>query len=194
MEELKAERRKWEEQWWNQYRKKVVMEKLRETRKRLYENVSGKITKYLVPEVSKTQNQKFESMGEDKEEIMHKGHLDLNQHYHKHPKRDKKKCWYCHSPKHLKKKCPFIRCFYCSELGHIKALCQKKKLDFIFNCLQEKFRKEREKKEELNLKEKQRELEEKIFKFRAEHLEQFIRNDKGREVYGIKWKQIDFGD
>ena len=111
------------------------MEKLRETRKRLYENVSGKITKYLVPEVSKTQNQKFESMEEDKEEIMHKGHLDLNQHYHKHPKRDKKKCWYCHSPKHLKKKCPFIRCFYCSELRLIKDLCQKKKLDLIYSIV-----------------------------------------------------------
>ena len=59
MEDLKAKIRKWDEQRSNQYLKKMVMEKLSETRKRLYEKVSGKITKYLVPKVSKTQNQKI---------------------------------------------------------------------------------------------------------------------------------------
>ena len=59
--------------------------------------------------------------------------------------------------------------------------------------MQEKLRKEKEKKEELNLKEKQRELEEKIFKFRDEHLEQFIRNNKRKRSLWNKMEADRFG-
>ena len=65
-----------------------------------------------------------------------KGYLPVNLHFKKkHSWKSRKKCWYCHSPYHLKKDCNQMQCFYCRRLGHLKANCFKRKLDYIFKWL-----------------------------------------------------------
>ena len=88
---------------------------------------------------------------EKKEETKVLGRLDLNQHYKKRVKLDKKKCWICKSKNHLKKRCPKLRCFWCHKLGHLKANRPHRKTNFIFNRLLETYgirerKKNREKK------------------------------------------------
>ena len=41
-----------------------------------------------------------------------KWYMNLTKHSKRKKKRGKK-CWWCKSPLHLKKHCPFLRCFYC---------------------------------------------------------------------------------
>ena len=102
---------------------------------------------------------------EKKEETKVLGRLDLNQHYKKRVKLDKKKCWICKSKNHLKKKCPKLRCFWCHKLGHLKANCFHRKMNFIFNRLLETYgireRKKIERKQEQKIKKDQKELEKK---------------------------------
>ena len=89
----------------------------------------------------------FNQQEEDKiEELELKGKLDLNQHYKKHTKKAKKKCWYCKSAHHLKRSCPWIRCFYYKKYGHLKKDCFSRKVTFIFNREMERFQNKKDKK------------------------------------------------
>ena len=74
---------------------------------------------------------------EKKEETKVLGHLDLNQHYKKRVKSDKKKCWICKSKNHLKKRCPKLRCFWCHSLGHTKANFHLRMIEYIFHRVKE---------------------------------------------------------
>ena len=70
----------------------------------------------------------------------------------KRNKKGGKKCWYCHSPWHLKQNYPKIRSFYCRQLGHVKAQCNKKKVGYIYNKLMENYKKQ-DKKNQKKIKE-----------------------------------------
>ena len=69
--------------------------------------------------------------------------MNLTKHS-KWKKKRGKKCWWCKSPLHLKKHCPFLRCFYSDKMGHIKAICFRMKIDLIFKLLMEMTRKQQE--------------------------------------------------
>ena len=72
-----------------------------------------------------------------------KWYMNLTKHSKRKKKRGKK-CWWCKSPLHLKKHCPFLRCFYCGKKGHIKTTCFRMKIDFIFKWLMEMTRNQQE--------------------------------------------------
>ena len=99
---------------------------------------------------------------EKKEETKVLGRLELNQHYKKRVKLDKKKCWIYKSKNHLKKKGQKLRCFWFHKLGHLKANCFYRKVNFIFNRLLETYgireRKKTERKQEQKIKKDQKEL------------------------------------
>ena len=107
----------------------------------------------------------------NQEEIKVGGTLNLNQHYKRRPKRDKKKYWNYRAPDHLKKHCAFLRCFYCSKLGHFKQNCQKRKIDFVFNRMKELYQEQLKKKRNKSIKQKQKELEEKIIRYRSLYMD-----------------------
>ena len=128
-----------------------------------------------------------------------KGKLNLNLHYKKkRAPKDKKKCWKCYSPYHLKKSCPYIRCFFCKKLGHMKCNCMSRKISFVFNRLKERFRvkemKKKEKKETEKKKVEQKELEKKIMILRASYLDFVQEKGTEGEIFKAKWKGIDLGD
>ena len=135
---------------------------------------------------------------EKKEETKVLGHLDLNQHYKKRVKLDKKKCWICKSKNHLKKRCPKLRCFWCHKLGHLKANCFHRKMNFIFNRLLETYgireRKKIERKKEQKMKKEQKELEKKIIELRASKLEFYLRQTEKGEIFSAKWNNKEIGD
>ena len=65
-----------------------------------------------------------------KKDLELKGKLNLNQHYKKHPEKDRRKCWNCKSTHHLKKTCPGIGCFFLQKVWTSKKrlLQEKSKL------------------------------------------------------------------
>lgn len=152
---------------------------------------------YLDPEASK--GIQMDSFEQEKEELNHEeikegGTPNLNQHYKRCPKKDKKKCWNCRAPGHLKKHCPFLRCFNCSKLGHLKENCQKRKIDFVFNRMKELYKEQLKKKQKKSIKQKQKELEEKIIRYRALYMDTFLKEtDKGQK-YFLKWKNVELGE
>jgi len=112
---------------------------------------------------------------EEKEDLRVKGCIDLSKYHKKKRKKSKKRCWICLSPHHLKRTCPKIRCFHFGKLGHLKTNCFRKKLDYLFQKVKEKYEIEKQsnklKKELQKQKKEEREKELEIIKLRANHLE-----------------------
>ena len=48
---------------------------------------------------------------EEKEDLGVKGYPNASKYHKKRKKKDKKRCWICKSPYHLKRLCPYIRMF-----------------------------------------------------------------------------------
>ena len=146
-------------------RKKTIQEYLMKYRIHHINQVQKKIPDFFAQEEQADINMNYQHEEDLKEELEMKGKLNLNQHYKKHPKKDKKKCWFCKSNLHLKRACPWIRCFYCKKYGHLKKDCFRRKVNFIFNREMERFKNREEKKKnrkKLNKEKKeQKELEKK---------------------------------
>ena len=123
-ENMKQEKQKWKES----LRKEIINKKIFQSRQVL-SPTAVQIVHQEQPEHEEQEAQKKEETGKKKE------YLPVNQHAKKHAWKSKKKCWYCHSPYHLKKDCKNMQCFYCLRLGHIKANCYKRKIDLIFEWL-----------------------------------------------------------
>jgi len=61
---------------------------------------------FVLEEPNNIKSNNINPVEEKKEEQDVRGFLDLFQHYKKSSKRNKKKCWVCKSPYHLKNSCP----------------------------------------------------------------------------------------
>ena len=121
----------------------------------------------------------------------------VDQHQKKFKKKDGKKCWYCHSPWHLKKYCPKIRCFYCRKRGHVKAVCNKKKVDYIFNKLMESYEiknKKMKRKEKRNKQKREKNKQWKIVHHRAQHMTIGLKKTGKGDVQILQWKGQEVGE
>ena len=128
------------------YRKNILQNYLMERRIHHINQEQKKISDFFAQEEQADLNMQNQQEEAKKEEMESKEKLDLNQHYKKNPKKDKKKCWYCKSAHHLKRSCPWIRCFYCKKYGHVKKDCFRRKVNFIFNRELERFQNREDKK------------------------------------------------
>ena len=171
-------------------RKKLILKIMLDKRiQTAYKNEQQKITDFLAQE--------------DKEELIEedprkRGYLNLSQHKKVHKHKNKKKCWVCKSPKHLKKSCPRIRCFYCHRLGHIKATCYERKVNYIYGKLMEDLaqrikRQEKKKMEELT-KDEEIKRQINIMKKRAKEIEYKLEKTEKGEVFVAKLNGITIGN
>ena len=181
---------------WIKRRKESLNKILFSKRRHPSQVEQGMSVNSLAPEASEDiQMDSFEQEKEElnQEEIKVGGTLNLNQHYKRRPKRDKKKCWNYRAPDHLKKHCPFLQCFYCSKFGHFKQNCQKRKIDFLFNRMKELYQEQLKKKRNKAIKQKQKELEEKIIRYRALYMDTFLKDTDNGQNYFLKWKNVELG-
>ena len=160
--------------------------------------VQKKIPDFFAQEEQADINIFYQHEEDLKEELEMKGKLNLNQHYHKHPNKDKKRCWFCKSNLHLKRTCPWIRCFYCKKYGHLKKDCFRRKVNFIFNREMERFKnREEEKKNRKKMnkqKKEQKELEKQVFELRLKDMEFKSRKTEKGDVMTMFWREKQIGD
>ena len=122
-----------------------------------------------------------------------KTYPDVSKHYKK--KKGGKKCWVCKSYYHMKMNCPKIHCFYRGKSGHMKVNCWIKMMCYIFSKLKEKEDqkdKRKEKKQKNKQKKKQRRKEFEIIHDRVQYMGTYLKkNEKGKEEYFVKWKDVE---
>ena len=98
---------------------------------------------------------------------------------------------------HMKINCPKIHCFYCDKSGHMKANCWIKKMCYIFSKLKEKEvekDKRKGKKQKNKEKKKQRRKELEIIHDRVQYMGTYLKkNEKRKEEYFFKWKDVELG-
>ena len=131
------------------------------------------------------------------EEIRGKIYPNLNQHFKKRPKKNRKRCWYCFSSSHLKKYFPNIQRFYCGNYGHIKKYNHKKKINYLYSRLKEIVVKEeikKNKKEKKKEKRKEKKDQIKIMMNRALYMNSEVKKTEKGDKMMIKWKNMEIGE